>query len=79
MSIPGWDINFMLRTRFICALHSINCVISIPYTYLHLKFKNLIESFIVKLDQGFELNVGAIIRFAQEKLHFYKKPGAKPS
>ena len=26
----------------------------------------------------FELEVGAIIRFAQEKLHFYKKPGAKP-
>ena len=62
-------------------MHSINNVLKIPYTIkfscLNLKFKNLIESLIVKLEQGFELKIGALIRFAQEKLHFYKKSGTK--
>ena len=34
-------------------------------TYLHLKVKTIIESFIVELERSFVLEVGTIIRLAQ--------------
>ena len=70
MSIPGLDISFMLRVSVLCTI-----LIAIAYsqfhiliTELHLKFKNLVESFIFKLEQGLELEIslGDIIRFDQK-------------